>query len=760
LKPLPYPHADRIVALLQRPLKGEGVTPVHPRSFVEWRELAQSFEALTIAQNIPVNTQGIGGAEQVSALWTTSELFRVFGVAATLGRVFADEEGLDRSAVRGESSAGTTVVVLSHGYWQRRFGSNPQVLGQRIPIGRGSAVVIGVMPADFRVGNLTVDLYVPLNPDRNRPETIGSRAFLCFGLLRPGVTLEAAGAEMATIADEVGRLHPVERDWGVLVVGLRDYLVRDNRLILFLLLGVVALVLLIACANLAGLLLARGIGRRGEFALRASLGAGRSRLVQQLIIESLAISAAGGALGLLLGSWATRALVLLAEDAVAFGQMADAGRDARVFAFTAVLAVLTAITFGLVPAWQASQFDLQPALKQPGRGADSRGPQRLRAALVVGEVALAVMLLIGAGLLIRTFSHLLQVKLGFQPEDVLTLRLFITGEPAKRSSLVERVLDRVETLPDVAAGTIQFLPLGGFTTNGPFHFVGRPKPADPMSMESDVSTVSRGYFAAMRIPVVRGRPFGRQEQLDSPRAALVNQSFVNKYSPTEDAIGRVIIGDWANPKPTTIVGVVGDVRHNSLTAEPRPTVFLAQAQVPGFITHIIVRTASDPERLTAAIRRAVIEVDPNQPVTNVQTMQQHVAASLVKPRLYTVLLGTFASLALLLASLGLYGLMAYLVSQRTHEIGIRLALGARPSDVFRDVFQRALFLTLAGLAGGVSMAVVAQRLISTFLFGVTGTDPVTYGAAAGVFALVILAAASGPAWRAARVNPMKALRCE
>ena len=617
------------------------------------------------------------------------------------------------------------------------------------------------MPADFRVGTLAVDLYIPLNPDRNRPETIGSRAFLCFGLLRPGVTLEASRAEMATIADEVGRLYPVERDWGVLVVGLRDYLVRDNRLILLLLSGVVALVLLIACANLAGLLLARGIGRRGEFALRASLGAGRGRLVQQLIIESLALSAAGGALGLLLGSWATRALVLLAEDAVAFGQMADAGLDARVFAFTAVIAVLTAITFGLVPAWQASQFDLQAALKQQGRGADSRGPQRLRAALVVGEVALAVVLLIGAGLLIRTFSHLLQVKLGFQPENVLTLRLFITGEPDKRSSLIERVLDRVETLPDVAAaGTIQFLPLGGFTNNGPFHFVGRPKPADPMSMESDVSTVSRGYFAAMRIPVVRGRPFGRQDQLDSPRAALVNQSFVNKYSPTEDAIGRVIIGDWANPKPTTIVGVVGDVRHNGLTAEPRPTVFLAQAQVPGYITHIIVRTASDPERLTAAIRRAVIEVDPNQPVTNVQTMQQHVAASLVKPRLYTVPPAYFASLALLLASLGLYGLMAYVVSQRTHEIGIRLALGARPSDVFRGVFQRALLLTLAGLAGGVSMAVVAQRLISTFLFGVTGTDPVTYGAAAGVFALVILAAASGPAWRAARVNPMKALRCE
>jgi putative ABC transport system permease protein len=376
-------------------------------------------------------------------------------------------------------------------------------------------------------------------------------------------------------------------------------------------------------------------------------------------------------------------------------------------------------------------------------------------------VALAVVLLIGAGLLIRTFSHLLQVKLGFEPDNVLTMRLFITGEPAMRSSLVERVLDRIEAVPEVAAvGTIQFLPLGGFTNNGPFHFVGRLQPADPKSMESDVSTVSRGYFAAMGIPVLGGRAFDREDQLDAPRVAVVNQSFVNKYCPTETAIGQKIIGDWANPKPTTIVGVVGDVRHNGLTTEARPTVFLAQAQVPGYITHIIVRAAGQPERLARTIRHAVMEVDSSQPVTNVKTMQQHVAASSRKPRLYAVLLGTFASLALLLAAFGLYGLLAYLVSQRTHEIGIRLALGARRIDVFRAILQRALLLTLIGLSTGVSVALVAQRLVSTLLFGVTGTDPVTYSAAAGVFALVIVATASGPAWRAARVNPMKALRCE
>src|SRR5437867_9149177 len=352
LKPLPYPHADRIVALLERPPQGQGTTFVHPRSFVEWHDRAQSFEALAIAQAIPVNTQGIDGADQVSGLWTTSELFRVFGVQPSLGRVFADPEGFNRSAVRGEAAPGTSVVVLSHGYWQRRFGSDPTVLGKTIPIGRGSAVVVGVMPAGFRVGTPHVDLYLPIPLDRNKPDAIGSRAFQCYGRLRPGVTLEAARAEMAVLADQIGRQEAIEKDWGVVVLSLRDYLVRDNRLVLLILLGVVAFVLLIACANLAGLLLTRGVGRRSELALRASLGASRGRLVQQLLIESLALSMLGSALGLLLGVWASQALVFLAKDAVAFGQIEDVHLDIRVLGFTLLLSLLTAVAFGLVPAWQ------------------------------------------------------------------------------------------------------------------------------------------------------------------------------------------------------------------------------------------------------------------------------------------------------------------------------------------------------------------------------------------------------------------------
>ena len=762
LKPLPYPHADRIVALLERPPQGQGTTFVHPRSFVEWHDRAQSFEALAIAQAIPVNTEGTDGAEQVAGLWSTAELFRVLGVGPLLGRVFTDPEGFNRSAVRGEGPDGTSVVVLSHGYWQRRFGSDPNILGKSIRMGRGSSVVIGVMPAGFRLGPLTVDLYLPMPLDRNKPEAVGSRSFQCYGRLRPGVSLEMARAEMAVLADQVGRQYPIDAGWGVMVFSLRDYLVRDNRPVLLVLLGVVALVLLIACANLAGLVLTRGIGRRGELALRASLGASRGRLVQQLVVESLTLSAMGGALGLLLGSWASRALVLLAKDAVEFGQMADVGLDARVLAFTLVISLLTAIGFGLAPAWKTSGFDLQTALKELGRGAgEGRGQQRYRAALVISEVALAIVLLVGAGLLLRTFSHLLQVKLGFQPEQVLTMRLFVTGDSARRSNLVESVLDRVETLPEVrAVGTIQFLPLGGWTNNGPFHFVGRPEPADPQSIESDVSTVSRGYFAAMGIPVLRGRPFGRQDRIDSPRVGLVNQSFVNKYCPNEDPIGLRIIGDWANPKPTEIVGVVGDVRHNGLTAEPRPTVFLAQAQVPGYITHVVVRTAAEPQKLATTIRREVQQVDRTEAVTAIQTMEQYVSASLARPRLYAVLLTTFASLALVLAAVGLYGLMAYGVRRRTHEIGIRMAFGAEPGDVLWMVLRETVFLVLVGAAIGVSVALAVTRLLSSFLFGLTPGDPTTILTAILVMLAVALFAGYLPARRAARVDPMEALRYE
>ncbi len=762
LRPLPYPQADRIVALLQRPLDGngrglmldgKGTTLVHPVSFVEWRDRARSFEALTIAQPLPVNTDGSDGAEMVAGLWSTADLFRVFGVAPALGRAFTDEEsrpGVER------------VAVLSHEYWRRRFGSDPEILGSAIRLGGGRATVVGVMPAGFRVGTLSVDVYYPLPLDRGRPETVGSRSFLCYGRLGPGTSLQAAQAEMALVAERVGQEHPGEKGLGVLLLALRDSLVRDSRRGLLLLLGVVVFVLLIACANLAGLLLTRGVGRRSELALRAALGARRSRLVQQLVVESLVLALLGGALGLLLGFWASRGLVFLAQDAVSFGQMADVRLDAGVLAFTVGLSLLTAIAFGLAPAWQVSRFDLQGALAERGRGgSDGRSQQRLRATLVTAEVALTVVLLAGAGLLLRTFSHLLQVKLGFEPEHVLTMKLFLTDDAIRRASLVESILDRIETVPDVqAVGTIQFLPFGGWTNQGPFRFVGRPAPRDPMSMESEVSTVSRGYIAAMGIPLVSGRDFDRRDRMGGQRVALVNQAFVDRYCPREDPLGQVIIGDWANPAPTQIVGVVGDMRHNGLTADPRPTVFLAQAQVPGYITYVVVRTSRDVQGIAATVRQAIRQVDRNQAAGAVQPMRQYVATALARPRLYAVLLGAFASLALALSAVGLYGLMAYAVSRRTREIGIRMALGAQPADILRSIVGQGARLAVMGLAIGTLCAMALSRFVASLLHGVGPGDPISYAGSAAVLGVATLIAALIPARRASRVDPMVALRYE
>jgi predicted permease len=758
LKPLPYPDPNQIAFIAERPPHTADLVQVHPLNFLEWQARARSFEALALIQSIPVNMVGPDGAEQLSGLWATAGLFRVFGVAPSLGRGFTEDETVGTG---DPPTAAARVVILSDAFWRQRYGSDPHIVSKTIQLGGQAQTVIGVMPAGFRVGTVDPDLYLPMPLYRQKPDAIGSHSFVCYGRLRTGVNLDSARAEMTVIADHLAREYSMDQGWSVALLNLRDHLTENSRVVLLLLQGAVAFILLIACSNLAGLLLTRSIGRRGELAVRVSLGASRLRLVQLLGIESLLLSGAGGAAGLLLGNWASHLLIDLTRGAASLGQLDGAPLNLRILAFTIAVSLLTTLLCGLVPAWQVSTFDIQTTLRGRVRGlSDTRAYRRLRGTLVIGQVALAVVLLVGAGLLLRTFSRLLSVELGFEPERVLTMQMLILGDAPERANKVEAIIDQVQSLPGVrAVGTVQFLPLGPTSGTG-FYFEGKARPAPADQPITQASLVSRGYFAAMGIPILEGRAFDQHDRIGSPRVCLINHSFANKYFPDQNPIGRRIVVAWTKEAPTEIVGVVGDIRQAGLTAEPKPTVFMAQAQVPAYFTHLVVRTSGDPKRLVNAIRQTAQEVDKNQPVTKIRTMEEYLSASLARPRLHSAMVATLAGLALILAAVGIYGLMSYAVGQRSHEIGIRMALGATRRDILVAIVRQGLRLALTGTAIGLVGALALTRLLGSMLFGVKPTDPVTFVAVSLLLNAVALLASYIPARRATKVDPMVALRYE
>jgi predicted permease len=754
LRPLPYPESDRLVVLREQPLGSPSTVSVHPLNFIEWRARAHAFEALALVQTPPLNVLSANGAEQMARVQATPELFRVFAVTPALGRGFTDTE-----ARRGADN----VVVLGYGFWQRWFAGDPGVIGRQLAVREGWLTIIGVAPPGLRVGTVEPDAFTPLSIDPANPGSVGSRAFQCYGRLKRGSSVNDARAEMTVIASRLAGLYELDKGYGVFVSGLHEYLVKEGRPALQLLMAVVATVLLIACANLAGLLLARGLARRGELALRASLGASRARLIRQLVIESLVLATFGGAAGLALAYWATQALVTLSAGALTVGSTEPIRLDTSCLVFTFVTSTLTALVFGLVPARHASRVEPHAALREQSRtGTGDRRQHRMRRVLVTMEVAMAVVLLVGAGLLLRTFSSLVRVDLGFHAAGTITMGLFLGVRPPEaRIAVVDQILDRVEAVRGVkAASTIQFLPLAGMTCGTGFWLEGEGMGNPSRSLTTECSLISRGYFTAMGIPVLEGRAFDRRDRDGTARVVMVNRSFARRYFQDGRAIGRRVLVQGSNQALAEIVGVVGDNRHSGLTSEPAPTVFLLHAQTPGYITTLVVRTSEDAAARVPAIRRAIHDVDPAQAVSGAKTLDQYLGDALARPRMYAVLVTSFALIALTLSVIGVYGMLAYSVMQRTREIGIRLALGAARRRIFLDLFEQGATLVSIGLACGVGVALALGRVMSTLLFGVTPADPVSFAMAATAFGVVAVAAIAIPARRASRVEPLDALRFE
>lgn len=759
LEPLPFRDPARIVLVWERNIPRTRLTNVaSPANFLAWRDQQHALEdlaAFSITTTIGV-TGGSAAPDQVGAQLVTAQLFPVLGAEVLVGRTFTpDEDRPDNDA-----------TVISHRLWLRRFGGDRDIVGRPFTANGRARTIVGIMPPSFTLFDRTVDVWMPMGFD-DAARQAGGRWLIPVARLKPGVTLSQAQAEMDTITARLAAEFPDRNaGWASTVMLLQEQLVGPVRLALGVLAGAVGFVLLIACANVGSLLLARATGRQRELAVRAALGAGRGRLIRQLLVESLLLAVLGGAAGLLLAYAGVNTLLAATAEQFPIPRLENAGLDWWVIGFTSLVSLLTIIVFGLTPAIFASRPDLNSALKDGARASGARGG-RLRAAFVVVEVALALVLLAGAGLLIRSFAALLSVDPGFRPEHVLTMQISLPGsgkysEDASRVQFFRELTARVERLPGVtAAGAVSFLPLTGLAAATSLELVGRPAPPKGQGPVADVRIVSGDYFRAMGIPLLKGRLFDEREGRERAAAAVINETMARQMWPGEDPIGKKFVLSWNPPVVTDeVIGVVGDVLHEGLDARIRPMVYLGHPRTTYRALTLTVRAAGDPAALTSAVVGQVRAMDPEQPVANVRTLDEVAARSLGQRRVVTLLLAIFAGAALLLAAVGLYGVLAYLVVQRTREIGVRMALGASRADVLWIVVGQATRLAGAGLALGFAGAWALTRVMRTLLFDVTPTDPVTLGAVAGGLACVAVLASAIPALRALRVDPVVALRCQ
>jgi predicted permease len=762
LRPLPFAEPERLVwfGSWVGDDKEQGVTAA---DFLDYREQSRSFTqfAASVFEGLPMNLSSDGEPEPIIGVYVTSNYLDVFGVKPALGRTFAAEEGLEGNSLE----AGDRVAVLSHTLWQRRFGGDPAIINRTITIDNHNVTVIGVAPPQFQYPP-GVEFWLPFRFPASPQDVLRSREvrrLRPIARLKPGVTMAQAKAEVEAIARSLQSLYPrTNANKSMFLTPLRERLVGNVRLTLLTLLGAVGCVLLIACANVANLLLARASARGREIAVRSALGAGRGRVVRQLLTESLALASLGGLGGALLAKSSLKLLVALSGN---YLPRADEVRiDVTVFGFTLAVTFLTGLLFGLAPALQSARLDLTEALKDGGRGGGG-GARRHRSLnlLVVGEVALTMVLLIGAGLLIQSFVRLQQVSPGFDEKNLLTAQIRIpnpTAEPEKKQRFLEQLEQRVAALPGVeAVGMITELPLANQIAHSKFRIEGRPEPDPGQIPDADTHNVNHDYFRAMRIPLLKGRYFTEADVSGNAKVVVISGELARLYFAGEDPVGRRILkGLLGKEEAMEIVGVVGDVRHRGLDVGFRQTIYFPSLRY-GF-SNLAIRATGDPANLAAALRREVAAIDPNQPVAVVRTMERVVSESASQPRFRTLLLGVFSGAALLLAMIGIYGVMSYAVSQRTHELGVRMALGASASDALRLIIGQGMKLALAGVAVGLATALAMTRLIKNLLFGVQTTDSVTFMATAFFLTVVALLACYLPARRATKVNPLTALRGE
>ncbi|MCI0489560.1 MAG: ABC transporter permease [Blastocatellia bacterium] len=758
LRSLPYNDPDRIVSVNKVASEG-GLPGLAANEYLDWQQQNQVFEHVAAYTNDNFNLTGEGDPERLSIAQVTANIFPLLGVQPLKGRVFLPEE---------DRPGHDQVVVVSEGFWQRRYGGSPDLIGKALTLNDKVYTVVGIMPESFRFPG-AYEIWMPLALDEEA-ERHGEFWSLIevIGRLRPGISMARAQSDLEIISARLAENNPDPRTARLDIVPLHNQIVGDIRFTVLIMFGAVGLVLLVACSNVANLMLARATSRQKEMAIRAAVGASRWRLMRQLLTESVLLGLAGGVLGVLLAMWGIGPVVSLVPENVAnsLQSINEIGIDSRILGFTFAIAIITGVIFGLAPALAVSKPDLNSALKEGSRSlAMSSGWRNLREVLVISELALAFVLLVAAGLMVRSFARLSHIDPGFKSEGVLTMRVNLPSsryaENEQVAGFIREALERIEALPEVqSAGTTNHSILLGHSLIAHFQFEGLPPPDRKKDPPIGVGAVSRDYFRAMAIPLIGGRYFTDSDSADAQQVAIINQALARRFYPNEDPLGKRISFGCKEGFCRTIVGVVGDIRQESLTADITPEIYLPALQNPIRGMTLVVRTASDPLSLAGAVRSQILAVDPGQPVSEIKTLDQHMADSVSQSRSMMFMFGAFAALALILAVLGIYGVMSYTVTQRTHEIGIRMALGARSGDVMRLIVGRGMAMALIGVGIGLAAAYFLTRLMESLLYGVTATDLVTFAVIPALLAGVAFVACYIPARRATRVDPMVALRYE